>query len=609
MNSVRIGNAQAFWGDRDDAAFEMLRQEPDLDYLTLDYLAEVSMSILALQRERDPSAGFARDFVEVVRSIAPYWSAGGRCRLIANAGGLNPRGCAEQCRQALAAAGCREMRIGVVTGDDILEVVRRASVAPHSREFANLETGAQVQTVSDRLVTANAYLGAAPIVEALRDGADIVITGRVADPSLAVAACMHHYGWAEDAFDRIAGATVAGHLIECGAQVTGGISTDWLNLPDPAHIGFPIVEVFDDGSCIVTKPRNTGGRVSALTVKEQLVYEIGDPENYLSPDVIVSFLSLVVEDFGNDRVRISGAIGTPRPNTYKVSATFRDGFRAAGTLTIVGRNAAAKAQRVGELVLQLVREAGFELRDSVIECLGSGGATNVAMLSEAADRFGETVLRIAIESDARHAVERFSRELMPFITAGPQGTTGYAEGRPRVHPVFRYWPSLVGRETVCPHVEILVSEASGCRLPTSATDKSWAANRKIDYGEPRCVEPSEPVRHKPRRASHLYDIAYARSGDKGTSVNIGVIARSSDAWEFLQTWLTADRVGRHFEALGIDSVKRFELPNLGALNFVLCGALRCGLRTDAQGKAFGQVLLEMPLPKDYMPASIADEII
>ena len=261
--SVRIGNAQAFWGDRASAAAEMLAREPDLDYLTLDYLAEVSMSILAVQRERDPEAGFARDFIDVIRSLVPYWSSGGRCRLIANAGGLNPRGCAEACREALAEAGCRSLRIGVVTGDDVLEIVRAAAANSSSPEFCNLDTGAAIGQVRDRLVTANAYLGAAPIARALADGADIVITGRVADPSLVVAACIHHFGWSDDELDRLAGATVAGHLIECGTQVTGGISTDWLDVPDAAHIGFPIVEVSEDGSCIVTKPRGTGGCVTA----------------------------------------------------------------------------------------------------------------------------------------------------------------------------------------------------------------------------------------------------------------------------------------------------------------------------------------------------------
>ncbi|MEO8496178.1 MAG: acyclic terpene utilization AtuA family protein [Planctomycetota bacterium] len=580
--AVRIGNAQAFWGDRGDAAAEMLAREPDLDYLTMDYLAEVSMSILAVQRDRDPEVGFAQDFVDVVRSLAPYWAAGGKCRLIANAGGLNPRGCAEACRAAIEAAGCRSLRIGVVSGDDVLEVVRAAANDAASQAFRNLDSGAAIHEVADRLVTGNAYLGATPIVEALAAGADLVITGRVADPSLVVAACVYHFGWSDDDLDRLAGATVAGHLIECGTQVTGGISTDWLDMPDPTDIGFPIVEVAADGSCIVTKPHGTGGRVTELTVKEQLVYEIGDPENYLSPDVTVSFSTLAVEDLGNNRVRVFGASGRPHPDSYKVSATFRDGFRAAGSLTIFGRDAVAKAKRCGELVLRHVREAGFELRDSVVECLGSGACA--AGIVDQPDRAIETVLRVAVEADSRDAVERFSRELMPLITAGSQGTTGYADGRPRIHPVIRYWPCLIPRDSVVPRVEYVA---------VRATNGTPSSPPKRFQHEP---QPADSVSHK--GPSALYDIAVARSGDKGSNANIGVIARRGEAWEFLQSWLTVDRVAAYFAPLGVESVERFELPNLGALNFVLRGVLQCSLRTDAQGKTLGQILLEMPLPAE-----------
>jgi hypothetical protein len=597
MNAVRIGNAQAFWGDRSDAAAEMLLREPGLDYLTLDYLAEVSMSILAIQRERDPDAGYARDFVDVVRTLIPYWASGGRYRLITNAGGLNPRACAEACRRVLEDGGCRSMQIGVITGDDVLDVIRRAPINTSSQQFRNLDTSRPISDVRDRLVTANAYLGAEPIVEALAAGADIVITGRVADPSLTAAACVHHFGWSDNDVDRLAGATVAGHLIECGTQATGGISTDWLDVPIHPPIGFPIVEVSDDGSCIVTKPPGTGGCVTAMTVKEQLVYEIGDPANYLSPDVTVSFLTLTVDDLGQNRVRVGGATGKPRPDTYKVSATFRDGFRSAGTLTIVGRDCVAKARRCGELVLERVRQAGFELRDSIIECLGSGdSAAGIVAARNGQSGFGETVLRVAVESDAREAAERFSRELMPLITAGPQGTTGYAEGRSRIHPVFRYWPCLIGRDEVTPHVEVLsTSEATS----TSSTAIHRPSN--IVHPTSSIQHPTSNIQHPAssiQQPSYLYDIAAARSGDKGTSANIGVIARSDSWWDFLQTWLTAERVANYVARLGVDSVERFELPNLAALNFVLHGALRRNVRTDAQGKAFGQILLEMQLPDD-----------
>lgn len=453
---IRIGNAQGFWGDRGEAAAEMLALDPGLDYITSDYLAEVSLSILAMQRDRDPSLGYAQDFVEVIRSLAPYWRYGGRCKLITNAGGLNPRACAFACAEALRNAGAPPMAIGVVEGDDVLHLLQSSAVGGESLDsFANLDSGRPISDVLDRVVTANAYLGAGPIAEALGMGAQIVITGRVADPSLTVGPCVHEFGWRLDEFDRIAGATVAGHLIECGAQVTGGISTDWLELPDPAGIGFPIAEVDAEGTCIVTKSPKTGGRVNARTVKEQLLYEIGDPDRYLSPDATVSFLGLRVEDLGDDRVRVTGAKGRPAPSTYKVSATFRDGYRAQGMLTIFGRDAELKARHCGAIVLDRLRRAGYVLRETTVECLGVGDVAPGVPISANRLDLMEVVLRIAVADDSRAAVEKFSKELMPLITAGPPGTTGYAEGRPKVHPVFRYWPCLIDRGKVQPRVSLI----------------------------------------------------------------------------------------------------------------------------------------------------------
>ncbi|MCL4217050.1 MAG: acyclic terpene utilization AtuA family protein, partial [Candidatus Hydrogenedentes bacterium] len=272
---LRIGNAQGFWGDAQGAAARLLSQQPNLDYLTLDYLAEVSLSIMAQQRKRNPEAGFAADFVDVVRSLSPFWRDGAKVRVVTNAGGLNPHGCARACIEALREAGCKGMRVARVSGDDVLDVVRKHCAQEKDVGcFASLDTGKPISTVLDMLETANAYLGAAPIVDALGQDADIIVTGRVADPSLVVAPCMHAFGWKASDHDRLAGATIAGHLIECGTQVTGGIATNWLKLPDMANAGFPVVEVHADGACIVTKPAGTGGCVSEETVKEQLLYEI-----------------------------------------------------------------------------------------------------------------------------------------------------------------------------------------------------------------------------------------------------------------------------------------------------------------------------------------------
>jgi hypothetical protein len=609
---LRIANAQAFWGDRSDAAAELLAREPELDYLTLDYLAEVSMSILALQRERDPSLGYPRDFVEVIRSLAPFWQGGCKFKVIANAGGLNPHGCAAACAKALGEAGCLGMKIAVVSGDDVLHVLREARTSPspprsaddqsreerggegrgegHKADFTNLDTSRPIADIRDRLVTANAYMGASAIAAALKQGADIVITGRVADPSLVVGACLHHFGWNADDWNRLAGATVAGHLIECGTQVTGGISTDWLALADPERIGFPIVEIDGDGGCIVTKPAGTGGRVSEQTVKEQLVYEIGDPGRYLSPDVAVSFLSLEVEDLGADRVRVKGAVGSEHPATLKVSATYRDGYRAAGTLTIVGRHAVANAKRTGEIVLDRVRSAGHALTNHVIECLGAGACWLASSASEQDAR--EVVLRVAVESQERAAVERFSRELMPLITAGPQGTTGYAEGRPSVHQVFRYWPCLIEANRVTPTIDMI--EVPGDR-PEAASSKTWAMLPPVAVSRSVKSSPVLSESEQPSSRTTLRDICYARSGDKGTSANVGVIARSPSDYEFISQWLTGDRVADYFAPLGVDAVERYEMPNLHAMNFILRGVLKNPLKTDAQGKTLGQMLLELPL--------------
>jgi hypothetical protein len=317
-----------------------------------------------------------------------------------------------------------------------------------------LETGRNISEVAEQIVTANAYVGAAPILEALKRGADIVITGRIADPSLTVAPCVAHFGWSDDNFDALAGGTVAGHLIECGTQVTGGISTDWPKLQSTG-IGFPIVEVSPDGSCVVTKPNGTGGAVNEQTVKEQLLYELGDPGNYLSPDVTASFLTLRVEDLGNDRVRVSGATGRAAPTTLKVSATLDAGFRASAILTIVGRDAVAKARRCGEIVVAKLSDPGSAPAKFNVECLGSGDAAP-GILTRREDLL-ETALRLTAWDPDRAVIERFAKEIVPLVTAGPQGTTGYFEGRPIVRQIFEYWPCLIDRMLVRPIVELITT--------------------------------------------------------------------------------------------------------------------------------------------------------
>jgi hypothetical protein len=450
---LRIGNAQGFWGDAPDAPARLLAQQPNLDYLTLDYLAEVSLSIMAQQRKRNPEAGYAADFVDVVRSLAPFWRDGSKVRVITNAGGLNPRACAEACAAALREAGCVGLKIGVVSGDDVLSIIRgRCESGGDAEPFRNLETGEPIRTVLGDLETANAYLGARPVVEALARGADIVVAGRLSDPTLVTAPCMHHFGWAWDDYNRIAAATVAGHIVECGAQVSGGIATRWLEYPDMADVGFPFVEMYADGSCCVTKPAGTGGCVDEDTVKEQLLYEIGDPSQYLSADATVSLLTTRVEQEGPDRVLVSGVYGSAPPATYKVSATHRDGYWAQGMLTLFGRDVVVKARRCGDIVLERLRRAGCEPERSQVECIGAGAVVPGVFREP---ELLETVLRISVADPRKEVVERFSKELAPLVTAGPQGVTGFSAGRPRVQSVFGYWPCLIEKDSVWPLVEVV----------------------------------------------------------------------------------------------------------------------------------------------------------
>lgn len=448
---IKIGNAQAFWGDQPRAPFELAQQQPDLDYLTLDYLSEVSLSIMAIQREKDPEKGYAQDFVEVIRSLIPLWKKGRKLKVIANAGGLNPQGCGMACLFLLQKESCSPLKIAVISGDSVLGILQAETENPL---FNNLDSGQAIQTVADKLVTANAYLGAKPIAEALCNGADIVITGRVADPSLTVGPCVAEFGWDWTDYDRLASATVAGHLIECGTQVTGGISTNWMELQDTPPIGFPVIEMSADGSFVITKPEGTGGCVSIETVKEQLLYELGDPDNYLSPDVTVSFLSLQLSEEALHRIKVAGAKGKPPPNNYKISATYQNGYKTEAFLAVFGEGAREKAQRCGKIIIDKVKAAGYDLHRYSIECLGGGDVVPGIFLSPPSQQ-RECLLRIAAADPSREALECLGTLIAPMVTCGPPGTTGYTSGRPHVRKVFGYWPCLIPASRVSPFVEYI----------------------------------------------------------------------------------------------------------------------------------------------------------
>jgi hypothetical protein len=446
--SVRIGNGCGFWGDNLDAPV-ILAENGQLDYLTLEYLAELTMSILALQRQRDPNAGYATDFLDVLSRLTPQLTRQPSLKVVTNAGGMNPAACAARAREILDKAGLTDRKIGVVTGDDLLP--RLDDLLASGHPLTNLDTGEPLSKVRDRVVSANAYLGSPPIAEALKQGASIVITGRVADASLTVGPAMFEHAWRADDWNRLAGATVAGHLIECGAQVTGGLWCNWQET-DLAEVGYPFAEVAADGSMLISKPSMTGGAVNVETVTEQLLYEVGDPAAYLTPDVVADFTSVSIQQRGRDAVAVSVAKGKPAPDRLKVSIAYRDGWSAAGTLVIAGPDALAKAKHAGEMVLGRLARAGAKPEHYLAEYLGAGSCPPGVLRER--DDMPEVVLRFAVRDSRKPVVERFSRELAPLVTSGPPGVTGYTTGRPQVREVFAYWPALIDRTAVPPKVAV-----------------------------------------------------------------------------------------------------------------------------------------------------------
>jgi hypothetical protein len=448
MTTVRIGNGCGFWGDNLDAPI-FLAEQGELDYLTLEYLAELTMSILALQKQRDPMAGYATDFLDVLERLGPVLRGQAKLKIVTNAGGMNPTACAAKARAILDKAGLTDRRLAIVHGDDLMP--RLDTLLAEGHALTNLDTGEPLSAVRARLVSANAYLGSRPIVEALRGGASIIITGRVADACLTVAPAVHEFGWTWDDWDHLCAATAAGHLIECGAQATGGLWCNWQELDDLANVGYPIAVIDDDGSFTLTKPKDTGGAVNRETVTEQLLYEVGDPAAYLTPDVTADFTSLTLNERGRDMVRVERARGKPATDSYKVSAAYRDGFAASGTLVIAGPNAAFKARRCGEILLERLRRIGVEPEASHIECLGAGAL----LPGQPAPDAPEVVLRVAVRDGRKAVVERFTKEFAPLVTSGPPGITGYTTGRPVVRDVFAYWPALIAKSAMTARVEMV----------------------------------------------------------------------------------------------------------------------------------------------------------
>ena len=446
---VRVAAGQGFWGDWLEAPRRQV-EGGQVDYLMLDYLAEVTMSILQKQKERDPKMGYARDFIGAVESVVPALTTQG-VRIVANAGGVNPRACADAVRAVLAKHGA-SLKLGVVSGDDLLP--RLDELISGGNELRNMDTDEPLAGVRDRVLSANAYLGSKPIVDALTRGAQIVITGRSTDTALTMAPLRFTYGWADDDWDRLAAGIIAGHIIECGAQCSGGNCLyDWRSIPDLANVGYPIVEGRADGTFVVTKHAGTGGRVSIHSITEQLLYEMGDPRSYITPDVVADFTSIQLADDGPDRVRVFGIKGRPPTDKLKVSIAYKSGFKAVGTLVYAWPDALEKAQLADKVLRERLDRLGLKFDTILTEFVGAN-ATHGPLSHPDPMALPEVQLRVGVRSDNRSMVERFTREIAPLVLNGPPSVTGFAGGRPKVEEIVAYWPALIDKRAVQPNVEI-----------------------------------------------------------------------------------------------------------------------------------------------------------
>ena len=578
---VRLGCWAAFWGDTAHAARQLLTVS-DLDYLVSDYLAEITMALLARARVKDPAAGFVPDAVDVLAPLLETIEQR-RIRVVTNAGGLNPLACAAALREAAATAGV-SLRVASVQGDDMLG--RRDEVL--ARRSADMFTG---RPVPREVSSLNAYLGATPIAAALDAGADIVVCGRCVDSAVVLGPLMHEFGWTPEDYDRLSAGTLVGHIVECGPQCTGGLHTDWFAVPGWADMGYPVAECRPDGSAVITKPPGTGGLVSPATVAEQIVYEIGDPGAYVMPDVICDWREVSLAPDGEDRVTVTGARGRAPTGCYKATATHSDGYRALTTAMFAGQDATGRARRVGEALIErtarLIHEAGHPpVRESLVEVIGAGDTVAEAWAPQR-----EAVVKIGVRHSERAALEIFARELAPMGLVA-QGMTGIFAGRPRVSPVFDVHHLLIDKSAVTVTVDFGGEEAIAVAVAAQGGEAVLRSPELDGVSEPAMLPGGLTVA--------LRRIAYARSGDKGDSANVGVIARRPEFDAVIRAQVTADRVAGVFAHYLAGEVHRWELPGLHGINFVLDAVLggsggTSTLRYDPQGKSYAAMLLTIPV--------------
>ncbi len=593
---LRIGGAVGFWGETSAATTQLLAA--GVDYLVYDYLAEITMSIMARARSADPERGYATDFVSAViqSNLAEIARAG--VKVISNAGGVNPDACARAIRRLVDEAGL-DLKVGVVRGDDLTDRMTDLAAA----DIREMFSGAPLPPV-EHIVSVNAYLGALPIAAALDAGADIVVTGRVVDSAVTLAACLHEFGWSPGDYDAMAGASVAGHILECSTQATGGNFTDWEQLAGGiADIGYPVAELSPDGSFVCTKPEGTGGLVSIGTVAEQMLYEIGDPQAYVLPDLVCDFSGVTLEQAGTDRVRVSGASGRPPTDTYKVSATYADGFRGGQLLFFYGFDAERKARAYADAALtrarsRLERQRLDEYTEILVEVFGDESHYGAARRIDSAR---EVTLKIAAKHPDRRGVEALLQETIGAALSAPPGLTLFSGGgRPKPSPVVRLFSFLYPKADVPVTIDVDGATRPAEPIPGTPFD-TGALQRPTPPAAPDLVGDTVEV--------PLVKLAWGRSGDKGDKANIGIIARRPEYLPYIWAMLTEEAVAARFVHFLRGPVERFLLPGSDAMNFLLHDVLGGGgvasLRNDPQGKGYAQVLLDHPIP---VPAALAETL-
>lgn len=580
---IKIGNAGGYWGD-DLSALQRQVEGGDLDYVGIDFLAEITMSIMQKQRSRNPELGYATDFLPQMRGV---WKTAAKkgTKILCNAGGVNPEGLGDALLALAKELGVKQT-IGVVTGDDLMDQLDE--LTPY---LDNMETGASFTKIRDRVAAANAYFGAGPIVAALGAGADIVVTGRCTDTALTMAPLIHEFGWAVDDWDKLASSVVGGHILECGAQSTGGNFTDWRSVKSFRNVGYPVLEAKPDGSFTITKNARTGGLVSSGTVREQLVYEMGDPSTYITPDVTADFRTIQLAEGATNKVKVSGVKGRPAPDNLKVSIAYRDGWKASGAVIICGPDAMAKAEAFASIFWDRLP---YEFEGTSVEYVGHNSChRHMAPASES----NEVYLRLGVRDPDRRKIVEFGKLLPSIILSGPPGVA-ITGGRPKPQEILAYWPALVPREKVSMQVKV---RSPGKRAKTVKVPLPPAPGPGTPARLPKIEFPKvgKPGRTKKVRLS---EVAFGRSGDKGDTCNIGIVARSPLAYSWLRRWLTTSKIKRWFGDLIQGPVVRHEVPSILALNFLCEEALDGGgtrsLRLDAQGKTFAPAVLgrEVEIP-------------